>query len=457
MSSETSGNAAVPLPEDLVISAKGLGKCYQIYEKPSHRLLQGLVGSRRRYYREFWALRGLDIEIRRGETLGIIGRNGSGKSTLLQLIAGTLSPTEGAVAVTGRVAALLELGSGFNPDFTGRENAILNATILGLSRNEIDRKLQDILAFADIGSFIDQPVRSYSSGMVMRLAFSVMAHVDADILIIDEALAVGDAFFTQKCMRFLRDFQQNGTLLFVSHDGAAVTGLCDRAIWLDRGEMRAEGDAKSVMSRYMEAFIRERESGEASGEAPAITVEKAASRPSRIRDVRQDLFDRSTLRNDIVVPQFDPDQPGFGNMGALIKEVVLMDEQGQRLPVVVGGESVVLEVVATAIEPINKPIVGFYMKDRLGQLLFGDNTFLSHSAEVSIDAGKDFTARFTFSMPRLQAGDYFITAGIATGTQSEHIVQHWIHEALLLRSIGGEVPAGIIGLPMHGIELEVTL
>ncbi len=218
-----------------VIEVRGMGKVYPIYDKPHHRLMQMLLGGNRRWYREFEALRDINFSIQRGETVGIVGRNGSGKSTLLQIICGTLAPSTGEVRVRGRVAALLELGAGFNPEFTGRENVYLNGSVLGLTRSEIDRRFDEIAAFADIGEFIEQPVKSYSSGMAMRLAFSVMAHVDADILIIDEALAVGDAFFTQKCMRYLREFKERGTLLFVSHDSSAVTGLCERAVWLDRG------------------------------------------------------------------------------------------------------------------------------------------------------------------------------------------------------------------------------
>lgn len=454
MSSDPSHSGGPDQKADVVIHAQSLGKCYQIYGKPSHRLLQGLMGRRRKYYREFWALRSVDLEVRRGETLGIIGRNGSGKSTLLQLIAGTLAPTEGAVSVNGRVAALLELGSGFNPEFTGRENAILNATILGLSRQQVDAKLHSILAFADIGDFIDQPVRSYSSGMVMRLAFAVMTHVDADVLIIDEALAVGDAFFTQKCMRFLREFQKHGTLLFVSHDGGAVTGLCDRAIWLDQGKVMEQGDAKFVMSKYMEAFIKEREGG-TTAVPRALREPGIQGSPARNRDPRQDLLERSTLRNDIEIPPFDPAQPAFGEMGAVIRDVVLTDTQGKVLPTVVGGEHVVLEILASTSAEITRPIIGFYVKDRLGQLLFGDNTYLSNPDEGPIAAGREFVARFSFVMPRLQIGDYFVTAGVATGTQDAHLVQHWIHEALLLRSTGSDVPAGIIGIPMHEIRFEV--
>jgi lipopolysaccharide transport system ATP-binding protein len=205
----------------VAISVRGVSKCYQIYAKPEHRLkqavwprLQRLLGRKgERYYREFWALRDVSFELRKGETLGVIGKNGSGKSTLLQIICGTLTPTGGEIRVAGRVAALLELGSGFNPDFTGRENIYMNGAVLGLTREQIDARFDDIVAFADIGDFIGQPVKTYSSGMYVRLAFAVIAHADADILVIDEALSVGDVFFSQKCMRFLRTFQENGTVI----------------------------------------------------------------------------------------------------------------------------------------------------------------------------------------------------------------------------------------------------
>lgn len=240
------------MSSDTVIRARALGKCYHVYERPQDRLWQGLWRGRRRYYREFWALRGIDLDIRRGETVGIIGRNGSGKSTLLQLIAGTLSPSEGNVEVSGRLAALLELGSGFNPEFSGRENVFMNGALLGLSGEEIARRFEEIAAFADIGEFIDQPVKSYSSGMVVRLAFAVSVCVEPDILIVDEALAVGDLAFQLKCHERLRQLTDSGaTLLFVSHDLAAVKAYCTRAVYLDRGRARAAGATGEVAELYM--------------------------------------------------------------------------------------------------------------------------------------------------------------------------------------------------------------
>ena len=219
------------MSSDIAIRVQNITKTYQIYDKPQDRLKQSLWRGRKQFYREFKALDDVSFEVKKGETVGIIGRNGSGKSTLLQIICGTLAPTSGTVEVNGRVAALLELGAGFNPEFTGKENVYMNASILGLSKEEIDAKYDDIVAFADIGDFIEQPVKTYSSGMYVRLAFAVIAHVDADILVIDEALAVGDVFFTQKCMRFIEQYQENGgAILFVSHDMATVTKLCQSVL-----------------------------------------------------------------------------------------------------------------------------------------------------------------------------------------------------------------------------------
>lgn len=449
MSSEGMTSAATT--SDVAISVRGLGKCYQLYEKPVHRMLQSLVGKRSRFYRDFWALRHVDFEVRKGEAVGIIGRNGAGKSTLLQMIAGTLKSTEGSAAVHGRVAALLELGSGFNPDFTGRQNVYLNASILGLSRNQIDARIEEILAYADIGEFIDQPIRNYSTGMVMRLAFAVVAHVDADILIVDEALAVGDAFFMQKCMRFLREFRKRGTMLFVSHDGGAVTSLCDRAIWLERGAVERAGDARTVMDAYLEATLIERQGG-------VRNVRRAVVQGGRVTErkinARQDLIDRTVLRNDMTLFNFSPEAGGFGESKASVTGVLFSDEAGCVVAMVVAGEMVTLEVELLAEQDLHNVIVGFYIKNRHGQLLFGDNTVMAHEGDFTVSGGESFRARFRFEMPRLGAGDYFVTVGVAEGTQEQHVIQQWIHEALRFTATGGSYASGLIGLPMQDIVLE---
>ena len=263
--------------ESSIVHAHELGKCYRIYDNPKARIKQAIWRERRQYFREFWAVRHISFDIRRGESLGVIGRNGSGKSTLLQLICGTLTPTEGRLGTKGRVAALLELGSGFNPEFTGLENVYLNASLLGLSKAETDERLEAILGFADIGDFIHQPVKAYSSGMAVRLAFAVIAHVDADILVVDEALAVGDAIFVQRCMRFIRKMREERCLLFVSHDAEAVKNLCSHALWLNQGAVQAYGVCKSVTLDYLR-FCQAKTYGEETQISPVGVVDSPSDR-----------------------------------------------------------------------------------------------------------------------------------------------------------------------------------
>jgi lipopolysaccharide transport system ATP-binding protein len=455
--------------KDFAISVTGLGKCYQIYKKPHDRLKQFFLprlkkrtgGEAKNYYDEFWALKDVSFQVRKGETLGIIGRNGSGKSTLLQVLCGTLTPTLGEVNVNGRIAALLELGAGFNPEFSGIENVYMQGTLLGLTKSEIDDRLDSIAAFAEIGQFIDQPVKTYSSGMYVRLAFAVAAHVDADILVIDEALAVGDALFTQKCMRFLRRFKENGTLLFVSHDSGAVTGLCDNALWIDRGVPRAYGPSKEVSEAYLASLYENATSGKSNLEektsqkafAP-VSKEKAPRKP----DFRSGEILHSNLRNDIQVFEFDPHNGSSFGAGAVQIRQVRVTRLGdnQQLSYVTGGEDVAVRISVLALEHIAQPIVGFSVKDRLGQVLFGDNTYIStRNSCVSVASGKVFNAEFQFQMPILPPGDYTVSAAVADGTQEEHVQHHWIHDAVVLRSISSSVSTGLVGIPMENIVLKI--
>lgn len=444
MSSEI--DAATEL-DPVAIHAEGLGKAYLMFSKPQDRLKQ-MIFRRRRYYDEYWAFQNLDVTIRRGETVGILGRNGSGKSTLLQVIAGTLRPTTGTVEVKGRVAPLLELGAGFNPEFTGLENVRVSASVLGLTDSEIDERTDAILEFAGIGDFVRQPVKTYSSGMFARLAFAVAAHVDADILIVDETLAVGDAAFVQKCMRWIRQFKERGTLLFVSHDTSAVTALCDRAIWLDSGRLRADGPPKEVTLQYQAAI-----QGEAEGDA--FTVRGRRRRAPTKRDVRHETLAASDKRNAIEVFAFDQNAPSFGKGGAHVENVRLEDADGSDLPAILGGEDVRLVISCRADQPIEGPIVGFYIRDRLGQDLFGDNTYTTYShAQMILAAGEKFTASFDFTMPYLPVGDYSVSVALAAGTQADHVQHHWIDEALIFRSETSHVMQGLIGVPISRVALE---
>jgi len=448
---------------EIAIQVENISKCYQIYEQPRDRLkqsiyprLQKLSGAQvKKYYREFWALKNISLEIKKGETVGIIGQNGSGKSTLLQLICGTLTPTSGTIKTNGRIAALLELGSGFNPDFTGRENIFMNAAVLGLSREETEASFDNIVAFADIGNFIEQPVKTYSSGMTVRLAFAVIAHVNADILVIDEALAVGDAFFTQKCMRFLREFMKTGTVLFVSHDTAAVVNLCNKATLLERGSMVAEGHPKDIAEQYLAKLYA------TSQDIQGIRKPKQPeTKPiiAEYRDMRQALINSSTLRNDIEVFKFKPEeQAGFGSGGTFITSVHLLADDKAPLSWVVGGEDVSLEIRCATQQNLTQPIIGFQFKDRLGQVIFADNTFIAYQFSApQAAAGEEIVASFDFRLPILPPGDYSITVAIADGSQDSHVQHHWIHEALVLRVHASAVCAGLIGVPMKKINLTIN-
>ncbi len=436
------------------IAVTGVTKCYQIYARPQDRLRQALFPRARealgfapaRYYSEFWALRDVGFSIARGETVAIIGKNGSGKSTLLQILCGTLTPTSGEVAVEGRVAALLELGSGFNPEYTGRENVYLNGSVLGLTRKQLDERFDAIAAFADIGEFIDQPVKTYSSGMYVRLAFAVIANVDADVLIVDEALSVGDVYFGQKCMRFLRDFQSRGTLIFVSHDSAAVVNLCQRAIWLDHGQVVMDGPASEVSQAYhAKSYGMDVKAG--SGKAGSYdAATDAASQPEI------DL-DRSVMR----VFRFIAPTANFGDGRAKISAVVMLDASGAPLSRLSGGESVTLRIEAQAHAPLGNPVLGFLLKDRLGQHLFGNNTYLGgQGAACPVLPGQAVRAEFSFRMPHLPAGKYTIDVALADGTHAEHVQNDWAFDALVIESVASSVAVGLVGIPYHSVSLAVA-
>lgn len=451
------------MSSEIAIRVEGLSKAYLIYQKPSDRLLQAVMprfkrlvspmlralgrsAAPRAYFAEFWALRALSFEVARGETVGIIGRNGSGKSTLLQLVCGTLTPTHGEVTVRGRVAALLELGSGFNPEFTGRENVFLNAGVLGLTQKETEDRLQAILDFADIGEFIDQPVKTYSSGMAMRLAFAVIAHVDADVLIIDEALAVGDAYFQQKCFRWLREFQARGTLLFCGHDPGAIVNLCSRAIWLDRGAVRMQGPAKGITEAYL-AFINSAAMGLAESTVRVAPTLAGAPQETTAVDAPDAVPGMSPLAEE---------GTSFGSGLARITALGFTDTEGQPLGLVMGGSEVVLTLRIHAHGDIPGAIAGFVIKDRLGQSVLGENTFEPGVMPVcDVPAGWIAHASFRFIMPDLAPGKYSISPAFASGTQMDHVQHHWVNDALMFDLQPRRDLSTIFLAPM--LERSVTL
>lgn len=442
---------------DNVIDVNHVSKVFRIYESPKDRLVEfavnrirGMLGAKPcAFHREFRSLDNVSLTIKRGETVGIIGANGAGKSTLLQIICGTLAPTLGTVSVKGRVAALLELGAGFNPEFTGRDNVFISASIMGLSDDQIKERFQSIVDFSEIGDFIDQPVKNYSSGMFVRLAFAIIAHVDADVLIVDEALSVGDAFFVQKCMRFLRDFMSRGTVLFVSHDTASIVNLCDRAIWISHGVKKMEGPAKDVSESYLAALFKQKNvTGNKKGE------ERSLKNDHPLKDMRLDFINKTNLRNDIELFTFSDEGKHFGAKGVEVVNVALYDAQGETLSWVIGGEDVCLKVSAHCIKSLYSPIVGFFVKDRLGQTLFGDNTFLTYLEQpLSFSEDEMLECEFDFRMPILPVGTYSICVAVAEGTQQDHVQHHWIHDAVMFKSHASSTVTGLVGIPMKNIKL----
>lgn len=474
---------AVQSGDAIIVS--GVSKCYPLYARPEDRLKQAvlprlarLVGrAPRLYFKECWAVHDVSLTVARGETVGIIGRNGSGKSTLLQMICGTLAPTAGDIRVSGRVAALLELGSGFNPEFSGRENVYLNGAILGMSREELDAKFERIVAFAELADVIDQPVKTYSSGMYVRLAFAVIAHADADVLVVDEALSVGDVFFAQKCMRFLRDFQRTGTVLFVSHDAAAVTNLCDRAVWLEGGRVMLDGPTKQVCEAYHASVYAHAPVAPAPAPAPEVVDAGADGHDAPAGGATTDAPPPATPRRHIhvarplhaeAVDDLDPaldqarmrvfrfrdDAAGFGDGGATIRDVRLEDPDGRRVATVDGGDSVRLVVEVEAHRDIPRPIVGFFLKDRLGQQLFGTNTYDAGSPAEAVPAGALFEATYAFRMPYLPRGTYTFDVAVADGDLLDHVQTTWVYDGLVVESIVNTRSTGLVGIPYRSISLR---
>ncbi len=457
---------------DFAIKVENVSKAYTIWKDPAARLKHPFLDLTGKLFPalrplidrqlaglccEFYALNDISFEVKKGESVGIIGRNGSGKSTLLQIIAGISRPTSGSVIVNGRVAALLELGSGFNPEFTGRENVYLNAAVLGLSKEEIIERFDEIVAFADIGDFLDQPVKTYSSGMSMRLAFAVIAHVDADILIVDEALAVGDIFFVQKCMRLIKEFQKRGTLIYVTHDTSGVRSLCQKALWLEKGELKGQGSSKKVSEDYLEATYAERQRVVFSDNTKQKPQESLPIQAETFIDRRAEFLNNSNLRNDLQVFEFNSDSSGFGAGGAVIEDVKLLDAAtGAPLAFGVGGEVVILTITARANVDLDRPILGFFLKNHLGQELFGENTYLSHlDNPCHVSTGDTITATFRFQMPYFPPGDYMFSVACANGTPHDHIQHHWLHDAVVFRSEQSHGHGGLIGIPVRNIALSV--
>ena len=399
-----------------VVEFRNVSKSYPIYPNPTARLKELVLFNSRSFHRDFWALRDISFEIHRGETFCIIGENGSGKSTLLQIVAGILHPSSGDVHVRGRVAALLELGSGFNPEFSGRDNVYINAAILGLSRKEISERFADIEAFAEIGDFIDQPVKTYSSGMAIRLAFSVAIHVDPEILLVDEALSVGDLYFHQRCMRKVHELREKGvTIIFVSHAMGEVKSIGDRAMWLERGCIREFGNPESVVTKYLAAMFEK----------------DSAYLTTRHQKEQQQIAHAPVTAPEIVdsIPNVDH---RFGDARAEILGIAVLNLAGQPVHLLEPLSAIVVRISIRATEDITLPIVGFIMRNHMGLDFAGTNTAREGYELPPMHAGDVFTIDFHLQLPELYPSSFSFSPAVADGTLHAYSTCDWIDNAIVL-------------------------
>jgi lipopolysaccharide transport system ATP-binding protein len=423
--------------EEVAISLKNVSKCFKRYARPIDRLKEILLPSRS-YAQEFWALKDISFEIMKAETMGIIGRNGAGKSTLLQLICGTLTPTSGEVQVHGRVAALLELGAGFNPEFTGRDNVYMNGAIMGLSKVEVDERFDNIAAFADIKDFIDQPVKTYSSGMYVRLAFASAIHVNPDILIIDEALAVGDMFFQAKCMSRMRKMMESGvTVLFVSHDTSSVKGLCQRGVFLENGELKKVGKASEVVAIYISLMH-----GDINQELKKhLAIEEESIRESNQVKSNQDVntISSKSLTSNIFVSldkeiQFPDNIHRYGDGGVRILDIKLVNSNQNVTNSLEFNEEYFIQVSLRFEISLPSFCVGYSFRDLKGQQVVGSVTTVENINLPSVISGDTYIVEISGVNP-LHAGTYTIAVGVEQPVilNQQHIIMDVIEEAVVFQ------------------------
>lgn len=385
---------------DIAIKVDNVTKLYKLYDKPSDRFKDSLGLTRKKLYKEHYALHNLDFEIKKGECVGIIGTNGAGKSTILKIITGVLSPTEGKVDIDGRISALLELGAGFNMEYTGIENVYLNGTMIGFSREEIDEKLEDILAFADIGEFVHQPVKTYSSGMFVRLAFAVAININPEILIVDEALSVGDVFFQSKCFKKFEEFKDMGkTILFVSHDLGSISKYCDRAILLNKGHKLAEGRPADVIDIYKRVLVGQMDEDDVSN----------AEKTKEISDIEkaEEIKRVGKWKDNYAL---NPDFEEYGDHIVDIVDFAVVDENNVYTSTLVKNTKFMIKIKIKANNPVENPIVAFTIKDLRGTDITGTNTMVEKVDVGSISEGEEKTVTFTQYI-NLQGGQYLLSLG----------------------------------------------
>ncbi len=447
------------MDDEVVISLSNVSKCFRRYGKPIDRLKELIVPTNR-YAEDFWALKDITLDIRRGETLGVIGQNGSGKSTLLQIIAGTLQPTSGTVSVKGRVSALLELGSGFNPEFTGRQNVFFNARILGLSQSEIENRFDEIAAFADIGSFIDQPVKSYSSGMFVRLAFAVAIHVNPQIFIVDEALAVGDVIFQHQCMKKIHELMESGvTTLFVSHDAGAVKALCNRSLMIHEGKQYLVGNPDHVIIEYlkkMTALENERYPSKNSGKLSDL--DPSDPEPLDWPHSSKNLVSsrEQILRQSKTILKLENHDSRRGSDTAEIIGLALFNENDEWsgiTPIFQFDEKVRLVIKIRANTSLKSVILGFFLRDKNGYEIIGSNTCEEGHELENLKALEEIDIIFEFNLP-IKPGSYSLTAAIAENYLAG--TSNWLDNILILQVMPPQDGKNVFGAMYIPMAVEIN-
>ena len=416
---------------NIAIKVSNLTKIYKLYNKPQDRLKEALNPFKKSCHKEFHALNDVNFEINKGETVGIIGKNGAGKSTLLKIITGVLTPTSGHVHVNGRIASLLELGAGFNPEYTGIENIYLQGTLMGFNHEEMESKIDDILTFADIGDFVHQPVKMYSSGMFARLAFAVAINVEPDILIVDEALSVGDAKFQTKCIRKMEEIAEKGvTIAFVSHDMQSIKKFCKYVVWIDGGKIIQSGSPDKILEDYMSFMTY--------GLETIRNVEK-----------KEIIKNNQTLLELIDVKDCD----SFGEKEAYITGLVFLDDENKKTSYLKQGSWItILCEFHTKIDLYDVGI-GILLKDTLNNEIITFNSYMYNSALKEAKANTKFLTRIKFKVPKIFPKEYVVAVALSEGTQSNHIQQHWIHESTTVNIISSDNIDGCI-LSLYPEEIE---
>ena len=433
--------------QNLAIQVEDVTKIYRLYEKPIDRLKETVSVTHKNYHRDFYALNGISFQVKKGETVGIIGTNGSGKSTILKIITGVLTPTTGTVKVDGKISALLELGAGFNMDYTGIENVYMNGTMMGYTRKEMDAKLQDILDFAEIGDFVYQPVKTYSSGMFVRLAFALAINVEPEILIVDEALSVGDVFFQSKCYRRMEEIRKSGTtILMVTHDMGSIIKYCDRVVLLNRGEFIAEGKPGRVVDMYKKILA---------GKLEALKEELRLEEERKNADIGPESIelsdfsggmdlggsgDKETLMRDKLT--INPDRTEYGDGRAEIYDLGLLDERGNVTNLLLKGEMFTIRERIRFHAALEAPIFTYTIKDKKGTELTGTNTLYEGADIKPVKAGDSYTVEFTQKM-NLQGGEYLLSMSCTGFEQGEHVVYHRLYDVTSITVISNKNTVGV--------------